>query len=33
VENYGIEGFTVYGVHQRADATREYSSLLGEVMI
>jgi len=30
---YGIEGFTVYGIHQRSQAIPEYEALLKEVLI
>ena len=33
LKNYGIEGFTVYGVHQRDEAMREYERLLKEVTV
>ena len=33
LEDYGIEGFPVYGIHQRAEAIPEYESLLKEVQV
>ena len=33
LETYGIEGFPVYGVHQREEAIPEYERLLREVKV